>query len=70
MQVHLAVYTVRTFELVYCEERTDVLLSAETVEEMRRYASLLGTVCGGLRFQSCEPCPAYLRGLPKIVAVR
>ena len=52
---HLTVSTVRTFELVYCEERTDVLLSADTGVEMRKYVDLLGTVYGGLKFQSCEP---------------
>jgi hypothetical protein len=48
---HLAVSTVRTYELIYRDRRTDVLLSAETVEEMGRYAGLLGMVYGGLKFQ-------------------
>ncbi len=38
---HLAAPTVRTFELVYSGGRTDILLSAETVEDMRKYAGLL-----------------------------
>ena len=59
----LASSTVRTFELIYRDGRTDVFLSAETVEEMRRYAGLLAMVYGGLKFQSGEPCPVYLRGL-------
>ena len=63
---HLASSTVRTFELVYRDGRTDVLLAAETVEEMRRYAGLLAMVYGGLKFQSGEPCPVYLRGLPEM----
>jgi hypothetical protein len=66
---HLASSTVRTFELVYRDGRTDVLLSAETVEEMKRYAGLLATVYGGLRSQGGEPCPVYLRGLPEMVGL-
>jgi hypothetical protein len=66
---HLAVSTVRTFELVYRDGKTNVLLSAETIEEMRRYAGLLSTVYGGLKFQTCEPCPAYLHRLPKMVGL-
>jgi hypothetical protein len=66
---HLASSTVRTFELVYRDGRTNVLVSAETVEEMRRYAGLLGLVYGGLKFQSCEQCLTHLRKLPEIVGL-
>lgn len=66
---HLASSSVRTFELVYRHGRTGLLLSAETVAEMTRYAGLLSTVYGGLKFQSCEPYPVYLQGLPEMVGL-
>jgi len=66
---HLAVSTVRTFELVYSDGKTAVLLSAETVEDMRKYASLLGLVYGGMKFENAEPHPDFLRELPSIVGL-
>ena len=66
---HLAAPTVRTFELVYSEGRTEVLLSAETVEDMRKYAELLSLVYGGMRFETADPRPGFLRRLPVIVGL-
>jgi len=64
---HLAAPTVRTFELVYEGGKTEVLLSAETLEDMRKYAGLLGLVYGGMMFESAEPHPNFLRELPRMV---
>jgi hypothetical protein len=66
---HLAAPTVRTFELVYSEEKTEVLFSAETTNDMREYARLLSLVYGGMKFESAEPCPRFLSGLLSIVGV-
>jgi hypothetical protein len=62
--VHLASSTVRTFELVYSDGRTDLLLSAETVEDMREYAGLLTLVYGDMKLGRAEPRPDFLRKLP------
>jgi hypothetical protein len=56
--------------LVYSGGRTEVLLSAETVEDMRKYASLLGLVHGGLKLEEAEPLPDFLREMPHIVGLR
>jgi hypothetical protein len=66
---HLAAPTVRTFELVYSGGITEVLLSAETVEDMRSYVGLLSLVYGGMKFQDAETSPAFLRELPAIVGL-
>jgi hypothetical protein len=66
---HLAAPTVRTFELVYSGGKTEVLLSPETVEDMRNYAGLLSLVYGGLKLEKVEPQPALLRELPSIVGL-
>jgi hypothetical protein len=67
---HLAAPTVRTLELVYSGGKTEVLLSAETLEEMRNYANLLSLVYGGMKFESAEAHPAFLQQLPDIVGPR
>ena len=64
--VHLATSTVRTFELVYSRGKTELLLSAKTVEDMREYAGLLSQVYGGMKFEVAEPRPAFLKELPTI----
>jgi hypothetical protein len=64
---HLAAPTVRTFELVYSEEKTELLLSAETADDMREYAGLLSLVYGGMKFESAEPQPCFLRELPRMI---
>jgi hypothetical protein len=64
---HLADSTVRTFELVYTGGETEVVLSAESVEDMRKYARLLTLVYGGMKFEAAASSPAFLRWLPAIV---
>jgi hypothetical protein len=64
---HLASATVRTFELVYEGGKTEVLLSAETVDDMREYSALLSLVYGGMQFEDVGPSPAFLSELPAIV---
>jgi hypothetical protein len=64
---HLAASTVRTFELVYSGGKTEVLLSAETGEEMRKYSGLLKLVYGGLKLEKAEPQPTFLRELPAVM---
>lgn len=66
---HLAAPTVRTLELISSAGKTDMLLSAETMEDMRKYASLLSLVYGGMKFESAEPQPNFLRELPAIVGL-
>ena len=66
---HLAASTVRTFELVYSGGKTDLILSAETVGDMRKYAGLLTMVYGGIKLENVEPEPAFLRELPAVVGL-
>jgi hypothetical protein len=66
---HLASSAVRTFELVYSDEKTQVLLSAETVENMKKYASLLSLVYGGLKLEQDDPAPRFLERLPVVVGL-
>jgi hypothetical protein len=60
---HLASATVRTFELVYSAGHTELLLSAETVDDMRKYAHLLDSVYGDLDLEATEKVPEFLRQL-------
>ena len=62
---HLAASTVRTFELVYSSGKTEVLLSAETVDDMKKYASLLSLVYGGLQLEQTDPAPHFLPRFPE-----
>jgi hypothetical protein len=64
---HLSSATVRTFELVYSAGHTELLLSAETVDDMRKYASLLDSVYGDLSLEGAEKVPAFLRQLPRLL---
>jgi hypothetical protein len=64
---HLAASTVRTLELVYSGKKTEVLLSAETVEDMRKFAGLLSVVYGGMKLEGAEPQPKFLRELPRML---
>jgi len=66
---HLAAATVRTLELVYSGGKTDLMLSAETVDDMRKYAGLLAIVYGGIKFENANPKPAFLRELPPVVGL-
>jgi hypothetical protein len=61
--LHLSSATVRTFELTYSAGRTELLLSAETVDDMRKYAHLLDSVYGDLDLETAEKVPAFLRQL-------
>ena len=66
---HLAGPSVRTFELVYSRGKTEILLSAETVEDMSDYAGSLSLVYGAMTFQTAEPHPSFLRELPALVGL-
>ena len=66
---HLAATSVRTLELVYSGGATEVLLSAESVEDLREYAAVLSLVYGSMTFQSAGPYPGFLRELPSIVGL-
>jgi hypothetical protein len=66
---HLAAATVRTLELVHSGGKTDLMLSAETVDDMRKFAGLLTIVYGGIKFEKAEPEPAFLRELPAVVGL-
>jgi hypothetical protein len=67
---HLAAPTVRTFELVYSSGKTEVHLSAGTVEDVRKYAGLPGLVYGEQKLEEAEPLPASLGELSRIVGLR
>ncbi len=67
--VHLASAAVRSFEIVYDNGRTDLVLSAKSVADMRRYADLLDVVYGQLKFERVDPLPSYLRNLPRLVGL-
>jgi len=62
--LHLSSATVRTFELIYSAGHTELVLSAGTVDDMRKYAHLLDSVYGDLDLESAEKVPALLRQLP------
>ena len=66
---HLASPTVRTFELVYSKGRTEILLSARTLDDMGRYADLFSQVYGELELVKADRRPALLAGLPAIVGL-
>jgi len=66
---HLAAPTVRTFELIYSGGMTEVLLSSETVEDVRNYVGLLSLVYGEMKFQSAEGRPAFLQQLPPLIGL-
>ena len=63
----LASPTVRTFEIVYNGGKTEILLSARTLNDMGRYADLFSQVYGELELVKADPNPAFLRELPEIV---
>jgi hypothetical protein len=57
------------FESIYSSGKTKVLPSAETVEDMRKYAGLLSLVYGTMKFEDTKSQPAFLQGLPAIVGL-
>ena len=63
---HLASPTVRTFEIVYGSGKTEILLSAKTLDDMGRYADLFNQVYGELELEKVERSPEFLRLLPSI----
>jgi hypothetical protein len=66
---HLASPTVRTFELVYCKGRTEVILSAKTLDDMGSYADVFSQVYGELELEKADARPAFLQELPAIVGL-
>ena len=66
---HLAAPTVRTFELVYSGGKTEVLLSAETVEDMGKYAQLLNLVYGSMKYEASDQVPEFLKELPRMIGL-
>ncbi len=67
---HLASASVRTFEIVYCDGKTEIMLSVKTLGDMRRYVDLFNSVYGDLKFENADPRPAFLRQLPSMVGLR
>jgi hypothetical protein len=66
---HLASTTVRSFEMVYSSGKTEILLSAETVDEMRKYVDLFDSTYGQLKCERFDPLPDFLRHLPAVVGL-
>ena len=64
---HLAAPTVRTFELVYWCGKTDILLSAQTLDDMEKYVKLLSAVYGDLKLEEVETRPPFLNELAGII---
>ena len=66
---HLASATVRTFELVYSKGKTDVILSAKSLDDMGRYVDLFNQVYGELELEKANPRPTFLQELSGIVGL-
>ena len=66
---HLASSTVRSFEIIYSEGKTDLALSARTVQDMRTYVDLFDSVYGQLKYERLDPLPSFLRQLPAVVGL-
>jgi hypothetical protein len=64
---HLASTSVRTFELIYCRGKTDIVLSAETTNELGTYIELLDSVYGDLKLEEVGARPAFLHELAGII---
>jgi hypothetical protein len=60
---------VRAFELVYSEGATEVLLSAESVEDMGKYAQLLNLVYGSMKYEARDQVPEFLKELPRMIGL-
>jgi hypothetical protein len=67
---HLASATRRSFELVYSGKKTDLLLTAETLEDLRRYVDTFDSVYGQLKYERFDPLPPFLRQLPALVGLK
>jgi hypothetical protein len=66
---HIASTTVRTFEVAYCGGKTELILSARTLDDMGRYAGLLNQVYGELELEKANSRPAFLEQLSRIVGL-
>ncbi len=67
---HLASDTVRTFEIVYSSAKTDILLSARTLDDMTKYLDLFDGVYGQLKYEKIEDVMSgFLEQLPYIVGL-
>ncbi|MDG7006654.1 MAG: hypothetical protein JRN06_00250 [Nitrososphaerota archaeon] len=64
---HLSSTAVRTFELVYRSGHTEFVLSAENVDDMRKYAGLLDSVYGDLNLETADQTPPFLRQLTAVM---
>jgi hypothetical protein len=67
---HLASTTPRSFELVYSERKTDLLLTAGTVEDLRTYVDILDSVYGQLKCERIGALPSFLGQLPAVVGLK
>jgi hypothetical protein len=67
---HLASTTPRSFELVYKGKKTDLLLTARTVEDLRAYVDILDSVYGQLKCERSDSLPSFLRQLPAVVGLK
>ena len=67
---HLASTTPRSLELVYSERKTDLLLTARTVDDLRAYVDILDSVYGQLKCERFTDAPSFLSQLPDIVGLR
>jgi hypothetical protein len=65
----LASSTVRSFEIIYGKGKTDLALSARTVQDMRSYVDLFDTVYGQLKYEKISPLPGFLWQLPKVIGL-
>ena len=66
---HLASATVRTFELVYSGGKTEIILSARTLDYMGKYVDLFNQVYGDLELESANSLPTFLQQLPTLVGL-
>jgi hypothetical protein len=55
------------FRLIYSAGHTELALSAEIVDDMRKYAHLLDSVYGDLDLETAEKVSAFLRQLPPLL---
>ncbi len=67
--VHLASAKVRSFELIYDNGKSDVVLSARSVADMRSYADLFDSVYGQLKYEENNAMPPCLQYLPQMVGL-
>jgi hypothetical protein len=66
---HLASSTVRSFEIIYSKGKTNLALSARTVQDMRTYVDLFDSVYGQLKYEKLDPLPDFLRQLSVVVGL-